>query len=285
MENIPILGWLLQSFNKCTSIGFLNSSCGLLVLVFFFIIFGILNAIEDHNKKYIKFSLLFVSLNLIYLAYYLDKNHDISIIWRYLIYASAIFSFSSFLGSTLGKKRMDKIVKKIPIRFIKIISLIPTVSIFIGLLYLLNNFLNNQFANKTLAEITKSSLDTLINTVSTAGSVVLGLIAIVIIFVALIATIIFFGSKILNLIENILKIENKFERKWKTLIFVLISMCLLYFAAYIEKYYFPSGDITIFSTLFLIFLIVSVPTYILMFIGIVFNKVNKLLNDFTNRYK
>tara|TARA_B100000795_G_C22662312_1_gene384542 strand:- start:40 stop:888 length:849 start_codon:yes stop_codon:yes gene_type:complete len=281
MENIPILGWLLQSFNKCISIGILNSSCGLLVLVFFFIIFGILNAIEDHNKKYIKFSLLFVSLNLIYLAYYLDKNHDISIIWRYLIYASAIFSFSSFLGSTLGKKRMNKIIKKIPIRFIKTISMIPSVAISIGLLYLLNNFLNTQFANKTLAEITKSSLDTLINTTSTAGSVVLSLIAFVIIFVAFIAIIMFFGSKIVNLIENILKIENEFERKWKTLIFVLISICLLYLAARLEKYYFPSGDITIFSSLFLIFLIISVPTYIFMFIGIVFNKINKLLNNFT----
>ena len=210
MENIPILGWFIQSFNKCISIGILNSSCGLLILFSFFIVFGILNVIEDHNKKNIKFSLLFVGINLIYLAYYLDNNHDISIIWRYLIYASAIFSFSSFLGSTLGKKRMDKIVKKIPIRFIKIISLIPTVSIFIGLLYLLNNFLNNQFANRTLAEITKSSLDTLISTVSTAGSVVLSLIAIVIIFVALIAIIMFFGSKIVSLIENILKIENIF---------------------------------------------------------------------------
>ncbi len=281
MKNIPILGWLLQSFNKCISIGILNSSCGLLVLVFFFIIFGILNAIEDHNKKYIKFSLLFVSLNLIYLAYYLDKNHDISIIWRYLIYASAIFSFSSFLGSTLGKKRMNKIIKKIPIRFIKTISMIPSVAISIGLLYLLNNFLNTQFANKTLAEITKSSLDTLINTTSTAGSVVLSLIAFVIIFVAFIAIIMFFGSKIVNLIENILKIENEFERKWKTLIFVLISICLLYLAARLEKYYFPSGDITIFNSLFLIFLIISVPTYIFMFIGIVFNKINKLLNNFT----
>lgn len=281
MENIPILGWLLQSFNKCISIGILNSSCGLLVLFFFFIIFGILNAIEDHNKKYIKFSLLFVSLNLIYLAYYLDKNHDISIIWRYLIYASAIFSFSSFLGSTLGKKRMNKIIKKIPIRFIKTISMIPSVAISIGLLYLLNNFLNTQFANKTLAEITKSSLDTLINTTSTAGSVVLSLIAFVIIFVAFIAIIMFFGSKIVNLIENILKIENEFERKWKTLIFVLISICLLYLAARLEKYYFPSGDITIFNSLFLIFLIISVPTYIFMFIGIVFNKINKLLNNFT----
>ena len=281
MENIPILGWLLQSFNKCISIGILNSSCGLLVLVFFFIIFGILNAIEDHNKKYIKFSLLFVSLNLIYLAYYLDKNHDISIIWRYLIYASAIFSFSSFLGSTLGKKRMNKIIKKIPIRFIKTISMIPSLAISIGLLYLLNNFLNTQFANKTLAEITKSSLDTLINTTSTAGSVVLSLIAFVIIFVAFIAIIMFFGSKIVNLIENILKIENEFERKWKTLIFVLISICLLYLAARLEKYYFPSGDITIFSSLFLIFLIISVPTYIFMLIGIVFNKINKLLNNFT----
>ena len=281
MKKIPILGWLLQSFNKCISIGILNSSCGLLVLVFFFIIFGILNAIEDHNKKYIKFSLLFVSLNLIYLAYYLDKNHDISIIWRYLIYASAIFSFSSFLGSTLGKKRMNKIIKKIPIRFIKTISMIPSVAISIGLLYLLNNFLNTQFANKTLAEITKSSLDTLINTTSTAGSVVLSLIAFVIIFVAFIAIIMFFGSKIVNLIENILKIENEFERKWKTLIFVLISICLLYLAARLEKYYFPSGDITIFSSLFLIFLIISVPTYIFMFIGIVFNKINKLLNNFT----
>ena len=195
MENIPILGWSIQSFNKCISIGILNSSCGLLVLFTFFIIFGILNAIEDYNKKFIKLSLLFASLNLIYLAYYLDNNYDISIIWLCLIYVSAIASLVNFLTSTVGDKRINKIVKKIPDRFIKIIVMTPYVAIFVGILYLLNDFLNNQFANKTLVEVVKSTLDTLTNTASTAGSIILGLIALVVILGILIGIVMFFGSK------------------------------------------------------------------------------------------
>ena len=183
------------------------------------------------------------------------------------------------------QKRMNKIIKKIPIRFIKTISMIPSLAISIGLLYLLNNFLNTQFANKTLAEITKSSLDTLINTTSTAGSVVLSLIAFVIIFVAFIAIIMFFGSKIVNRIENILNIENEFERKWKALIFVLISIGLLYLAANIEKHYFPFGDITFFSTLFIIFGSISAFIYIFTFIGIIFDKIKKILDYLTDKYR
>ena len=285
MENIPILGWSIQSFNKCISIGILNSSCGLLVLFTFFIIFGILNAIEDYNKKFIKLSLLFASLNLIYLAYYLDNNYDISIIWLCLIYVSAIASLVNFLTSTVGDKRINKIVKKIPDRFIKIIVMTPYVAIFVGILYLLNDFLNNQFANKTLVEVVKSTLDTLTNTASTAGSIILGLIALVVILGILIGIVMFFGSKIVSRIENILKIENEFERKWKTLIFVLISLGLLYLAANIEKHYFPFGDITIFSTLFIIFGFISVLTYIFMFIGIIFDKIKKILDYFTDKYR
>lgn len=285
MENIPILGWSIQSFNKCISIGILNSSCGLLVLFTFFIIFGILNAIEDYNKKFIKLSLLFASLNLIYLAYYLDNNYDISIIWLCLIYVSAIASLVNFLTSTVGDKRINKIVKKIPDRFIKIIVTIPYVAIFVGILYLLNDFLNNQFANKTLVEIAKSTLDALTNTALTAGSIILGLIALVVILGILIGIVMFFGSKIVSHIENILKIENEFERKWKTLIFVLISLGLLYLAANIEKHYFPFGDITIFSTLFIIFGFISVLTYIFMFIGIIFDKIKKILDYFTDKYR
>ena len=285
MENIPILGWSIQSFNKCISIGILNSSCGLLVLFTFFIIFGILNAIEDYNKKFIKLSLLFASLNLIYLAYYLDNNYDISIIWLCLIYFSAIASLVNFLTSTVGDKRINKIVKKIPDRFIKIIVMIPYVAIFVGLLYLLNDFLNNQFANKTLVEVAKSTLDALTNTASTAGSIILGLIAIVVIFGILIGVVMFFGSKIVNRIENILNIENEFERKWKALIFVLISIGLLYLAANIEKHYFPFGDITFFSTLFIIFGFISVFTYIFTFIGIIFDKIKKILDYLTDKYR
>ena len=285
MENIPILGWSIQSFNKCISIGILNSSCGLLVLFTFFIIFGILNAIEDYNKKFIKLSLLFASLNLIYLAYYLDNNYDISIIWLCLIYVSAIASLVNFLTNTVGDKRINKIVKKIPDRFIKIIVMIPYVAIFVGILYLLNDFLNNQFANKTLVEVVKSTLDTLTNTASTAGSIILGLIALVVILGILIGIVMFFGSKIVSRIENILKIENEFERKWKTLIFVLISLGLLYLAANIEKHYFPFGDITIFSTLLIIFGFISVLTYIFMFIGIIFDKIKKILDYFTDKYR
>lgn len=285
MENIPILGWFIQSFNKCISIGILNSSCGLLVLFTFFIIFGILNAIEDYNKKFIKLSLLFASLNLIYLAYYLDNNYDISIIWLCLIYFSAIASLVNFLTSTVGDKRINKIVKKIPDRFIKIIVMIPYVAIFVGLLYLLNDFLNNQFANKTLVEVAKSTLDALTNTASTAGSIILGLIAIVVIFGILIGVVMFFGSKIVNRIENILNIENEFERKWKALIFVLISIGLLYLAANIEKHYFPFGDITFFSTLFIIFGSISAFIYIFTFIGIIFDKIKKILDYFTDKYR
>tara|TARA_B100000767_G_C19633645_1_gene479403 strand:+ start:76 stop:933 length:858 start_codon:yes stop_codon:yes gene_type:complete len=285
MENIPILGWFIQSFNKCISIGILNSSCGLLVLFTFFIIFGILNAIEDYNKKFIKLSLLFASLNLIYLAYYLDNNYDISIIWLCLIYFSAIASLVNFLTSTVGDKRINKIVKKIPDRFIKIIVMIPYVAIFVGLLYLLNDFLNNQFANKTLVEVAKSTLDALTNTASTAGSIILGLIAIVVIFGILIGVVMFFGSKIVNRIENILNIENEFERKWKALIFVLISIGLLYLAANIEKHYFPFGDITFFSTLFIIFGSISAFIYIFTFIGIIFDKIKKILDYLTDKYR
>ena len=285
MENIPILGWVLTSFNKCITIGILNSSCGLLALIFFFIIFGILNAIEDHNKKYVKFSTLFAVINLIYLAYYLGNNYDISNIWIFLIYVTAILSLGNFFGSVLGPKRINKIVKKIPTRFINIIKMVPSVAILIGLLYLLNNFLNNYFANRTLIEAAKSSVDTLVNTAATAGTVFLSLIAIVIIFSISIGVIIFFGSKISDYVNRILLIENQFERKWKTLIFVLICLFLLYVATNIEKYFFPSGNITAFSSLFIIFGFISGLTYIFMFIGIVFDKVNKLLNNFTDKYK
>jgi len=285
MENIPILGWVLTSFNKCITIGILNLSCGLLALIFFFIIFGILNAIEDHNKKYVKFSTLFAVINLIYLAYYLGNNYDISNIWIFLIYVAAILSLGNFFGSVLGPKRINKIVKKIPARFINIIIMTPTAAILIGLLYLLNNFLNTQFSNRTLTEVAKSSLDTLINTTSTAGSIILGLIALVIILGILLVVIMFFGSKIINQIEKILKIENEFEKKWKTLIFVLISLFLLYVAANIEKYFFPSGNITAFSTLFIIFGFISVLNYIFMFIGIIFDNVKKSLDYFTDKFR
>ena len=282
MENIPILGWFIQSFNKCISIGILNSSCGWLTLIFLFITFGILTGIEEKNKNYIKFSGLHISLSLCYLAYYLAMKFDISGFWLILILISSTFNFYEFLGS-LNIKTKLKLTKKQERFFDKftgIVSLIPALILFIAVLYLLNNFLNDYYATRTftqsLYEIGSSLLDTSIS----LGYIIVTLIILVIVLVISAIILSYFGSIIMNYIDKILLIENEFEKKWKILIFVLTCSLILYLISILEKSFFPSGEISFFSNLFIIFGGIAALCYIFIFLSAIFNKIKSFIDKY-----
>ena len=282
MENIPILGWFIQSFNKCISIGILNSSCGWLTLIFLFIIFGILTGIEEKNKNYIKFSGLHIRLSLCYLAYYLAMKFDISGFWVILILISSTFNFYEFLGS-LNIKTKLKLTKKQERFFDKftgIISLIPALILFIAVLYLLNNFLNDYYTTRTftqsLYEIGFSLLDSSIS----LGYIIVTLIILVIVLVISAIILSYFGSIIMNYIDKILLIENEFEKKWKILIFVLTCSLILYLISILEKSFFPSGEISFFSNLFIIFGGIAALCYIFIFLGAIFNKIKSFVDKY-----
>ena len=236
MENIPILGWFIQSFNKCISIGILNSSCGWLTLIFLFITFGILNAIEEKNKNYIKFSGLHISLSLCYLAYYLAMKFDISGFWLILILISSTVNFYEFLGS-LNIKTKLKLTKKQERffdKFTDVISLIPALILFFAVLYLLNNFLNDYYATRTFAQSLYEIGSSLLNTSISLGYIIFTLIILVIVLVISAIILSYFGSIIMNYIDKILLIENEFEKKWKILIFVLTCSLILFLISILE---------------------------------------------------
>tara|TARA_A100001011_G_scaffold360986_1_gene408760 strand:- start:782 stop:1654 length:873 start_codon:yes stop_codon:yes gene_type:complete len=282
MENIPILGWFIQSFNKCISIGILNSSCGWLTLIFLFITFGILNAIEEKNKNYIKFSGLHISLSLCYLAYYLAMKFDISGFWLILILISSTVNFYEFLGS-LNIKTKLKLTKKQERffdKFTDVISLIPALILFFAVLYLLNNFLNDYYATRTFAQSLYEIGSSLLNTSISLGYIIFTLIILVIVLVISAIILSYFGSIIMNYIDKILLIENEFEKKWKILIFVLTCSLILFLISILEKSFFPSGEISFFSNLFIIFGGIAALCYIFIFLGAIFSKIKSFIDKY-----
>ena len=282
MENIPILGWFIQSFNKCISIGILNSSCGWLTLIFLFITFGILNAIEEKNKNYIKFSGLHISLSLCYLAYYLAMKFDISGFWLILILISSTVNFYEFLGS-LNIKTKLKLTKKQERffdKFTDVISLIPALILFFAVLYLLNNFLNDYYATRTFAQSLYEIGSSLLNTSISLGYIIFTLIILVIVLVISAIILSYFGSIIMNYIDKILLIENEFEKKWKILIFVLTCSLILFLISILEKSFFPSGEISFFSNLFIIFGGIAALCYIFIFLGAIYSKIKSFIDKY-----
>ena len=282
MENIPILGWFIQSFNKCISIGILDSSCGWLTLIFLFITFGILTEIEEKNKNYIKFSGLHITLSLCYLAYYLMIKFDISEFWLILILISSIFNFYEFLGSfnIKTKLKLTKKQERFLVKFIGIISLIPALILLIAILYLLNNFFNDYYATRTFTQSLYELGSSLLNTSLSLGYIIVSLIILLIVLAISAIILSYFGSIIMSYIDKILLIENEFEKKWKILIFVLTCSFILYLISILEKSFFPSGEISFFSNLFIIFGGITALCYVFIFLGAIFTKIDSFIGKY-----
>ena len=274
MENVPILGWFLHSFNNCISIGVLNPSCGLLVLIFVFVIFGILSSFEENNKNYTKFSILLLSLSTSYLAYYLRMNYNISVIWVTLILISSWSILLEFLSSI--KMKLNKKQKKLLANFYGIFSMITPIALIAVVVYLLSNFFKEYFATRTLMESLSEVSTSFFNT--SLGFVYAIAVIIFLFFVCAISVgiLFYFGEKISDYVNKILLIENKYEKKWKIFIFVLISTLALYLGSTLERYFFPEGGFI--TYIFLLFSGIATLTYISQFLIAIFKTVGNYLN-------